>query len=484
MAEGTKQSRASRARDVALFRYALVRSLADPRLSSAERGVLVRELAGRVHTGPFGQPVRVSRASLDRWIRAWRTGGFDALLPTEQQIQPRTDAGMLELAERLKRERPARTAAHIVRIIEAEQGWAPSARTVQRLLARLGLNVRPDGTPPQAQAFGRFEADVPDELWVSDGLHGPVVEGRTAVLFALLDDHSRYAVGYRWGHGEDTLGMQATLHDAVKTHGCPQRLYTDNGSAYISSQLGWSLAVLDIRLVHSQPGRPQGRGKIERWNRTVRDQFLVEIQTTGGQGGGTAQGGSAVSSLAELNRLFSAWVHHHYHRSVHSETGATPAARYHAQGRAPAPRPDPARLRRAFLWREQRKVSAVSTVSLHGNRYEVDSALVGRTVDLLFVPFDLTVIEVEYQGRPMGQASPHTITRHVHPEVKPHATEAVQATGIDYLRLLETAHHHHVGQAINFPALTADHPDYPDQPSLFAQPEHPEDNQDNKPEQA
>lgn len=411
MSVGKRQSRAGRAREVALFRYALVRSLADPRLSSAERGALVRELAGRVHTGPFGEPVRVSRASLDRWIRAWRAGGFDALLPTQRQVAPRTDAGVLELAQRLKRERPARTAAHIVRIIAQERGWAPSARTVQRLFARLGLNVRPDGAVPAV--FGRFEADAPDDLWVSDGLHGPIVAGSRAVLFALLDDHSRYAVGYRWGHGEQTLGMQATLHDAVKTHGCPRRLYADNGSAYVSAQLGWSLAVLDIGLVHSQPGRPQGRGKIERWNRTVRDQFLVEIEATDGQGG------SPVTTLAELNRLFSAWVHQHYHRSVHAETGATPAARYHLEGRAPAPRPDPARLRRAFLWREQRKVTAFATVSLHGNRYQVDAALVGRTVDLLFIPFDLTVIEVEYQGRPMGQASPHTITRHVHPTSHP-----------------------------------------------------------------
>ena len=154
--------------------------------------------------------------------------------------------------------------------------------------------------------FGRFEADAPDQLWVTDGLHGPIIDGKRAVLFALLDDHSRYVVGHRWGHGEDTLGMQAALHDAVKTHGCPRRLYADNGSAYSSAQPAWSVAVLDIRLVHSQPGRPQGRGKIERWNRTCRDQFLVEIDTT------PAGGGSACGSPAELNRLFTAWLHQHF----------------------------------------------------------------------------------------------------------------------------------------------------------------------------
>ena len=441
-----KKSRASRARDIALYRYGLIRPLADPALSPSQRGTLVRELAAGVHIGAFGQPVTVSRASLDRWIRAWRAGGFDALIPAERQVAPRTDIGVLELAARLKRERPARTAAHIVRIIAAEQGWAPSVRTLQRHFARLELNTRPDGTAPRA--FGRFEATACDQLWVTDGLHGPVIEGKRAVLFALLDDHSRYVVGHRWGHGEDTLGMQAALHDAVKTHGCPQRLYADNGSAYSSHQLAWSAAVLDIKLVHSQPGRPQGRGKIERWNRTVRDQFLVEIDTT------SAAGGTECASLEGLNRLFTAWLHQQYHRSPHSETGATPAQRYHTEGRVRPSQPDPALLRRAFLWREQRKVTSTATISLHGNRYEVDAALVGRTIDLLFTPFDLTIIEVEYQSRPMGQARPHHIGRHVHPAVKPDETAPVQATGINYLRLLADAHQAEVGQAINYLALT------------------------------
>ena len=471
MASGNKPraSRASRARDIALYRYALIRPLADPALSPAERGKLVRELAAQVHIGPFGEPVTVSRPSLDRWIRTWRAGGFDALLPAERQVQPRTEASVLELAAALKREHPARTAAHIARIIEQEKGWAPTARTLQRHFARLELRTRPDGTPPKP--FGRFEAAECDELWVSDGLHGPIIEGKRAVLFALLDDHSRYVVGHRWGHGEDTLGMQTALHDAVKTHGCPQRLYVDNGAAYSSHQLAWSAAVLDIKIVHSAPGRPQGRGKIERWNRTVREQFLVEVDTkidtkvdtkidTARAGGG----GSAVNTLVDLNRLFTAWLHQQYHHSRHSETGATPAERYHAEHRTRPPAPDPALLRRAFLWREQRKVTSFATVSLHGNRYEVEPALIGRTVDLLFTPFDLTIIEVEYQGRPMGRAIPHQVTRHVHPAVKPDAPTPAQPTGIDYLRLLEDAHHHRaVGQMINFDALQgpAEHPGNP-----------------------
>lgn len=442
-----RKTRADRARDVALFRYALIRPLADPGLSKAERGALVRQMAERVHIGPDGSPVKVSRTSLDRWIRAWRAEGFDALIPTERRVQPRTEKALLELAVALKSERPARTAVHIARILAAEHGDGPSARTIQRHLARLGLNRRPDGSAPRS--FGRFEATHPDDLWVTDGLHGPVIGGRRAVLFAILDDHSRYLVGHRWGYGEDTLSMQATLHDAVKTHGTPRRLYADNGSAYSSGQLGWSVASLGIALTHSAPGRPQGRGKIERWNRTCREQFLVEIETDPRTGTGTG-----VESLADLNRLFTAWLHQHYHRTVHAETGATPAQRYHAQGRPPASRPSPARLRRAFLWREQRTVTSFATVSLQGNRYQVDAALAGRKVDLLFSPFDLSRIEVEYQGRPMGAAAPHTITRHVHQGIKPSAATPPPATGIDYLALLEITHQAKIGTAINFTALT------------------------------
>jgi putative transposase len=443
---------ASSARDVALFRYSLIRPLADPTLTAAERGLLVREVARGVHVGPAGEPVRVSRSTLDRWIRAWRGGGFDALIPPVRQVHPRTAADALELAARLKRERPARTAAHIARIVETSQGWAPSARTLQRHFVRLELHRRPDGTQPGV--FGRFEADAPNELWVTDGLHGPIIDGRRAVLFALLDDHSRFVVGHRWGFGEDTLGMQAALHDAVKTNGCPSYLYADNGSAYSSGQLAWSAAVLDIRITHSRPGRPQGRGKIERWNRTCRDQFLVEIEVA------NTSGGSPCSSLADLNRLFTAWLHQRYHRAEHSETGQTPARRYHSATAAPR-RPDPEQLRRAFLWREQRTVSTVATVALHGNRYEVDASLPGRKVDLLFNPFDMTRVEVEYQRRPMGQAIPHRVKRHAHPDVKPHTPAPVEATGIDYLRLVETAHQADVGQAINFAALTEDGPTRP-----------------------
>src|SRR5262249_36876683 len=158
-------------------------------------------------------------------------------------------------------------------------------------------------------------------------------------------------------------------------------------------------------------------------------QFLVEVEVEAGAAGT----GTACTSLDQLNHLFTAWLHQRYHRTVHAETGQTPAERYHAPGAAPPRRAHPDLLRRAFQWREQRTVTPFATVALHGNRYQVDASLVGRKVDLLFNPFDLTRVEVEYQGRQFGDAAPHQVKRHSHPDVKPDAPAPVERTGIDYL---------------------------------------------------
>jgi putative transposase len=117
------------ATEVALFRYSLVRCLVDESLSGAERGRLARELAGTAHLGPGGTEVYVSRATIDRWTRMLRSGGFAALKPEARHANPRTPEELLDLACRLRRERPERTAAHICELLRTVGGWAPHERT-------------------------------------------------------------------------------------------------------------------------------------------------------------------------------------------------------------------------------------------------------------------------------------------------------------------------------------------------------------------
>ena len=185
-----------------------------------------------------------------------------------------------------------------------------------------------------------------------------------------------------------------------------------------------------MKLTHSQPGRPMGRGKVERVIETIQQQFMVEVA-----GDERHPARHPVSSLDELNRLLDAWVRAVYHARVHSETGETPKARWDAAG--PQSIPDRGRLRHAFAWSEVRLVRKTATVSLEGNDYSVDPFLVGRKVELVFDPFDMTEIDVYWQGRKAGRAVPQVIGRHSHPKAPPDEDPAPAAlTGIDYLSIV------------------------------------------------
>ncbi len=410
-----------RHRDVGLFRYSLVREPGDAALTKAERGALVRALAAMEHVTPEGRRIRVGRSTLDGWIRAWRAGGFEALVPKPRRSDPRTDAAVLALAERLKREVPGRTAVQVARVMAEAGASPPAVRTIQRHFARLGLNTRPDGTPPRV--YGRFEAAAPNDLWTGDAMHGPSVGGAKTYLLAFIDDHSRAIAGYRWTLAEDTLRLGAALRAGVAARGVPRAILVDRGAAFVNTQFLRACAVLGARLVHARPRAATTKGKIERFFRSVRGEFLVELEARGG-----------AADLAELNRMFTAWVEVVYHRRVHAETGERPIDRFAAGGAVVLP--SPALLHEAFLWSETRTVTKTATVSLHGNSYEVDAALVGRRVELVFDPFDLTDIEVRFQTRSMGKAVPVRIGRHVHPHARRDAAPPTVPTGIDYLGLL------------------------------------------------
>ncbi|HYO86030.1 MAG TPA: DDE-type integrase/transposase/recombinase [Dermatophilaceae bacterium] len=455
-------ARRARAREVGLFRYALIQDALNEELSTKQRGRLVRAIAAKTHPGPFGTPVRISRATLDRWVRDYRSGGFAALVPAPRRVLAGTPAQVLELAVALKREAPDRTAAQVAVVLAAHGGFAPSARTLQRHFAAAGLTrSRPDGAP--LAVFGRFEADRPNVRWVGDALHGPQVGGRKAILIAFLDDHARAVVAARWGYAENAVALRETLKVALASRGRPDQCYVDNGAMFVDAGLRRACAVLGIKLTHSQPGKPAGRGKIERFFRTVRDQFLVEISTDPADPGSA---GTVVGSLAELNSLFTAWVEQVYHQRVHTETEMAPLARFLAAG-PPAPTPA-ALLSEAFRWGQWRTVTKTATVSLQGNLYEVDAALAGSKVELVFDPFNLADIDVRHHGRPVGKAVPFRIGKHVHPKAVADTPPPATPTGIDYLRLIQTRHERALGQRLQYAQLSD--PNNPPTPAAAGQP--------------
>ena len=392
--------RRRRAQTIALWRWAMVEPAMDPALTARQRGAVVRQLAAREHEGPSGAPVSVSRRTIDRWVVLRRDGGFDALVPSPRQSAPRIEADVVELAVGLKMENPARTAAQVRRILAARLGWAPSERAIQRWFTARELHARPDGQPPQA--FGRFQADAVNEIWTADLMNGPQVGGRGCHLAAIIDDNSRFLPGYQFIRRPDAVRFAGVLRGAITRYGIPRVLYTDNGSCFADESLARVCAVLGIKLTHSQPGRPMGRGKIERVLETIQQQFLVEI--TGDE---QHPARHPVSSLEELNDLLDRWVRTVYHARVHSETGQAPQARYAAAG--PPALPEPVLLREAFRWSAIRLVRKTATIALEGNVYSVDPFLAGRKVELVFDPLSLPCDKGSW-GSPFNRRSYKILT--------------------------------------------------------------------------
>jgi putative transposase len=422
---------------VALHRWAVIAEAAGQKLTAAQRGALARQIAARAHTCPGGSSRRYSRGTIDRWLRAWRKGGLEALRPS-----PRADTGAVRAhpelfaeAAALRLELPGRPAAQIASILFHRHGIAVSERTVRGQLRRAGLHREALAAEPKV--YGRYQAARPNERWITDVLAGPWVpfpkrEGPArARLFLIVDDHSRLLADGRFFAHENARACQDLLRRAITRRGVPDVLYADNGAPFSNAWLARTCAVLGVRLVHSRPCSPEGRGKQERLNRYIREAFLAEA---------THQG---IDSPDQLNDLFFAWAEQVANRRAHAETGQAPISRFEAGG--PPRQADPGLLREAFRWSVTRKVTRTATVPLEGNSYAVDPALTGRRVELRYDPEDLTAIEVFLDGSPAGAAVPFVTRRHVHRAVPQAARPGPVPTGIDYLGLVAAAHDEEAG---------------------------------------
>jgi transposase InsO family protein len=388
----------------ALFRYGLIADLIHrPR---AEKGLypLLREKAERVYEIPGSRRTRVAAETIRDWLSAYRQGGFDALRPQVRRDQGRARAIPQEVADllcQIKDERPALSVSAVIEQARAagvgeQLHLAPA--TVHRLLSRHGLMDK-TRNEPTSKDRRRFAFDKAGELWMSDVMHGPAVttEGsrkRKTYLIGLLDDATRVVPYAAFALSENTSAFLPVLQQALLRRGVPKRLYVDNGALYRSNHFSLVCAKLGITLIHARPYLPQGKGKQERWFRTVRMQLLPALDT------------ADLLSLDALNRRLWAWVESEYHMSPHKGLdGMTPLDRWMMAAhdvRQVGPESD---LDEMFLFEQKRKVQSDRTVSLLGIVYEVDASLVGETVMLRFDPSRRgRPVDVYFKGRKIEQA--------------------------------------------------------------------------------
>lgn len=388
---------------IALFRYGLIAELLH--LPDGKNGLYKKlaEKAARDYQIPGTLRTRVAAETMRDWLRLYRKGGFDLLLPKVRCDNGQARAIPQEIADQLLHWKEDNRALTVPLLITKAQtagalpeGLVLAPATVHRLLSRHGLmKSAPD--EPSGNDRRRFAFDKAGELWMSDVMHGPavLVEGRKkrkTYLLALLDDATRLVPYAAFALSENTAAFLPVLEQGIRRRGLSKRLYVDNGAVYRSHHLGLVCAKLGVTLIHARPYLPQGKGKIERFFRTVRMQLLPVLAE------------ADFKSLEALNRRLWAWIEGEYHQAPHKGLdGETPADRWARS--ADEVKMAGADLGELFLFEQKRRVAKDRTVSLRGVVYEVDAALVGETVTLRFEPARIGhPVQVWHRGQHVHEA--------------------------------------------------------------------------------
>lgn len=397
-------------RQIAVFRYQVIGDLVgNAELSPGEQERLIREKCSRKWNIPFSSKTRLTRSTILRWVKLHKESGGKLEALVNQQ---RSDQGNSRVIDsetglaliRLRQELPKATIARLIETMQNRKlvspGFSLAPATVWRFLKQHGM-IKLDGPVPQDRR--KFEAELPNDLWQSDCMHGPTVlhdgKRRKSYLLAFLDDHSRLVPHAEFYFSEGLDSYLKALEHALSTRGLPRKLYTDNGPAFRSHHLEYITASLGIALVHARPYKPQGKGKIERFFRTIRSDFLP---------------GFKGDTLVDLNVALHFWLNDVYHHRVHSSTGQSPFARFTAH--MECIRKAPRNLKDHFRKTARRKVAKDRTISLGGRLFEAPIPLIGKQVSLLYHDQDPAQVEIVFNGQSFGMLTPLNI--HVNCRVK------------------------------------------------------------------
>lgn len=389
-----------RKKQIAVFRFGVIHEFVGGAvLDYGEQERLLREKCARKWQIPYTDRTRVSRGAMLSWIKQYKESGgkLESLYPKDREDRKKSRAIDEHTAENLialRKSMPRATVPVLIKVMKNRRLISPGTRlkttTVYRFLHGHNLMNHPAGHPDRR----KFEAELPNDLWQSDVMHGPLVTAeprqKKSYLIVFLDDHSRLVPYARFYLSEKLEDFLDAFEKALLKRGLPRKLYVDNGAAYRSKHLEHTTASLGIALVHAKPYQPQGKGKIERFNRRVRQQFLPTLPST--------------LSLDDLNERFDAWLRQEYHGTRHSAIGQTPIARF--TSRIECIRPAPDNLSDHFRTVVRRRVFKDRTVTINGLLFEAPVALIAQRVDLFYHPERPRKVEVFFSNKSYGFLTP------------------------------------------------------------------------------
>ncbi len=406
---------------VAVFRFGIIHEfVGGTRLDHGEQERLLREKCARKWDIPCSNQTRLSRSTILRWVRLYleQNSRLDALYPLG-----RNDSGQSRALDQesglalmqLRRLLPELTVVDLVaQMLERRlltDGSSLSLSTAYRFLHSHNLMAKEATVPVDRR---KFEVELPNDMWQSDVMHGPMVSSgdklRKAYLIAFIDDHSRLVPHGRFYLSEGIVCFMTAFSDALLRRGLPRRLYVDNGSAFRSRQLEYTTAALGIALIHAKPYTPQGKGKIERFFKSVRTRFLPSFKG---------------NTLEELNTAFELWLNDEYHQRIHSSTGQTPFKRF--TSRMECLRSAPDNLRDYFRKIVRRRVNKDRTVVVDRRLFEAPVELIGKRVELLYCEESPEQVEIRYADKSYGLL--REVDLHVNSRVKRDKNGQIELAG-------------------------------------------------------
>ena len=397
---------------IAIFRYGVIASLVGVKKNgNRETGRLIRQITSQEWTIPGSPRSYISRSVVMDWLKRYEESDGDL---TSLYPKVRIDKGRLRSMDqeteqavlKLKRELGANVTLPVFLKIARERNvltpeFGVSLQTLYRLFARHGL----DETGSDGVDRRKFEAELPNDLWQADIMHGPlIVDGkgnkRKAFLFAIIDDHSRLIVNAGFYLNERLENFLDCFKKAAAKRGLPRKLYLDNGPAFRSHQLRLCLSALGVQLIHCKAYVPQGKGKIERWFRTCRLRFLPLLKND--------------LTLEGVNGKLEEWLQKDYQFKIHESTRQSPTDRF--VNKIELIRQAPGNLNDYFRMKVVRQVANDRTVRLCGKFFEAPAALIGKTVTLCVDVQKEGAVEVFYKEQSYGLLS--SLDQHINARVR------------------------------------------------------------------
>jgi len=392
---------------VAVFRFGVIHEfVGTTNLTRSEKRRLLREKCERKWVIPYSSRTRISENTIYRWIRRYQksNGRIESLYPGKRGDQGKSRNLDEETVNIVLATRQSQMATPVPMLLESlkRQTIVPASfglSTLYRLFHRHGLMDQ----SPKPEDRRKYEAELVNDIWQSDVMHGPKVmvdrKMRKSYLIAFIDDHSRLIVYGGFYLSENLASFMDAFEKALSKRGLPRKLYVDNGAAYRSRKLEFTCASLAIALVHARPYKPQGKGKIERFFKTVRGGFLPAAD---------------LSSLKRLNQSFAHWLDTAYHQRIHSATGMTPFDRFSKN--LACIRTAPKNLKDHFRTAVYRTVAKDRTVTLNGNLFEAPVALIGKRALILYHESEPKTVEIFFKQVSHGLLVP--VDLHVNCRVK------------------------------------------------------------------